>query len=379
MEPRVAPESEVFVGAGSLDDLTAEPGPPSAPAPGEPLEHSGLEDLRARIEQTKAAVREALERPFAGEEPAEAVSAAGETPPPISEVPVDVNEIGVAADQAFADEPFTAAPLAAAPPVEEPLAEAPLAAGQPAAVAPWVIVEPAPAAVEPPLAEPVAVVEPLREASVGAEERGAEDPKLAETPLTAPSPEAVPVEQSDEVLAPPAADVAPPAPPPSPAQGAGVWVVPEPAPPSAASEPAAPEPAVAAPAEDETADLGPALRAVVTEEPAQAAYEAAPEAAAPAVPSAGLDAAVAEAFTFDEDAEEPLERPVVDQAEMRRRIEETRARLKAKAFDAMTSGESALLAREPGEAKAPAGEPADVQLDEEVREVIDRSLTQEDF
>jgi hypothetical protein len=135
----------------------------------------------------------------------------------------------------------------------------------------------------------------------------------------------------------------------------------------------------AAPSEDETADLGPTLRAVVSDEPTESLPQAAVEAEAPAAPAGGLDAAVAEAFSFDDSAEEPLERPVVDQAEMRRRIEETRARLKAKAFDAMTSGESALLAREPGEAKPAADQTADVQLDEEVREVIDRSLSQEDF
>ena len=46
---------------------------------------------------------------------------------------------------------------------------------------------------------------------------------------------------------------------------------------------------------------------------------------------------------------------------MRRRIEETRARLKAKAFDAMMSGEAALLARDSGEKPVPRD--ADVPVD----------------
>ena len=41
---------------------------------------------------------------------------------------------------------------------------------------------------------------------------------------------------------------------------------------------------------------------------------------------------------------------------MRRRIEETRARLKAKAFDAMMSGEAALLSRDSGEKPVPSAD-----------------------
>ena len=67
----------------------------------------------------------------------------------------------------------------------------------------------------------------------------------------------------------------------------------------------------------------------------------------------------------------------LDQAEMRRRIEETRARLKAKAFDAMMSGEAALLSRDSGERAVPGGE--DHVLDEETDTVIDESLSQEEY
>ena len=62
---------------------------------------------------------------------------------------------------------------------------------------------------------------------------------------------------------------------------------------------------------------------------------------------------------------------------MRRRIEETRARLKAKAFDAMMSGEAALLSRGSGEKPVPSTD--DQGLDEETDSVIDESLSQEDY
>ena len=68
----------------------------------------------------------------------------------------------------------------------------------------------------------------------------------------------------------------------------------------------------------------------------------------------------------------------IDQAEMRRRIEETRARLKAKAFDAMMSGEAALLSRDSGEKPVPTAEDA-VELDAETDTAIDESLSQEDY
>ena len=82
-------------------------------------------------------------------------------------------------------------------------------------------------------------------------------------------------------------------------------------------------------------------------------------------------------------AEEPADEPEpareggsIDQAEMRRRIEETRARLKAKAFDAMMSGESALLRNDSGEKPVPRGEGAD--LEPEIDSSINESLSQSD-
>jgi len=66
----------------------------------------------------------------------------------------------------------------------------------------------------------------------------------------------------------------------------------------------------------------------------------------------------------------------IDQAEMRRRIEETRARLKAKAFDAMMKGESALLAHDSGEKPVPRGE--NLPVDHDVASSLEESLSPED-
>jgi hypothetical protein len=76
-------------------------------------------------------------------------------------------------------------------------------------------------------------------------------------------------------------------------------------------------------------------------------------------------------------AASPREGGGIDQAEMRRRIEETRARLKAKAFDAMMSGEAALLSRDSGEKPVPSAD--DVKIDEETDTAIDESLSQEEY
>lgn len=75
----------------------------------------------------------------------------------------------------------------------------------------------------------------------------------------------------------------------------------------------------------------------------------------------------------------PAEPQGFDYEEMRRRIEQTRSRLKAKAFDAMMSGETALLARDPSQA-AMAGDTVggSLALDAEVDETIENSLSEED-
>ncbi len=100
----------------------------------------------------------------------------------------------------------------------------------------------------------------------------------------------------------------------------------------------------------------PAAEEAVVEPPAPVATEAPPEEPA---------------------TETAREGGAIDQAEMRRRIEETRARLKAKAFDAMMSGEAALLARDSGDVPVPTSE--EHGLDAETDSVIDESLSQEDY
>lgn len=74
----------------------------------------------------------------------------------------------------------------------------------------------------------------------------------------------------------------------------------------------------------------------------------------------------------------PLAKPEptrLDRDEMKKRIDETRARLKAKAFDAMVSGET-FVTPETGE-PIKAEEP-DVEIDEETGNQINRSLKEED-
>ncbi|MBI5869849.1 MAG: hypothetical protein HZB44_02660 [Actinobacteria bacterium] len=66
----------------------------------------------------------------------------------------------------------------------------------------------------------------------------------------------------------------------------------------------------------------------------------------------------------------------IDRDEMRRRIDETRARLKAKAFDALVSGET-FIEPEP-EAGREKHEAAGVEIDSEIEEQIDRSLKEEE-
>lgn len=66
----------------------------------------------------------------------------------------------------------------------------------------------------------------------------------------------------------------------------------------------------------------------------------------------------------------------VDYEAMRSRIEETRGRLKAKAFDAMMTGESALLGRDPEDAGTKL--PAPSEVDGEIVQTIDDTLREEE-
>jgi diguanylate cyclase (GGDEF)-like protein len=83
-------------------------------------------------------------------------------------------------------------------------------------------------------------------------------------------------------------------------------------------------------------------------------------------------------------AEEPAPTKVVmrddgaiDQAEMRSRIEETRTRLKVKAFDAMIRGQVALLGRDGGETPGPAAE--EPVLDGDLEGMVDGAFSEQDY
>lgn len=91
-----------------------------------------------------------------------------------------------------------------------------------------------------------------------------------------------------------------------------------------------------------------------------------PEAAAPAEEQA------AEALIPPQDGESGF-----DYDEMRRRIEETRQRLKSKAFDAMMSGETSLLARDQDGKVVP--DAPKVSLDRDVDQTIESGLAEEDL
>ncbi len=239
------------------------------------------EDLRVRIEETRAAVESDIAHPFAPvvgeavvEEPIVEEPVVEAVEEPVAEV---VEEpVAEVAEEPVVEEPVVEEPVVEEPVVEEPVAEEPV--------------------VEEPVVEEPVVEEPVVEEPV-VEEPVAEEPVVEE-----------------------------------PGRGA---VVEEPV----VEEPVAEEPVV----EEPVAEV---VEEPVVEEPV---------------------------------VEEPVAREgePIDQAEMRRRIEETRARLKAKAFDAMMSGESALLSRDSGEKPVPKGD--EVKLDGELESSIDESLSQEEY
>ena len=115
------------------------------------------------------------------------------------------------------------------------------------------------------------------------------------------------------------------------------------------------------------AEPEPGLRAEAFAEPEPVAEAAAAEGPAPVVEATPVEEAPSASREGSGN---------IDQAAMRRRIEETRARLKAKAFDAMMSGEAALLSRDSGEKPVPTAD--DIKLDDDVESTIDESLSQED-
>jgi hypothetical protein len=74
--------------------------------------------------------------------------------------------------------------------------------------------------------------------------------------------------------------------------------------------------------------------------------------------------------------EEVIASKPVDYESVKSRIELTRSRLKAKAFDAMMTGESALLSWEPAGASKP--QPATPAIDSEIDQTIETSLSEQD-
>ena len=122
---------------------------------------------------------------------------------------------------------------------------------------------------------------------------------------------------------------------------------------AAVDEPEAPAPAAAAPSPFRPAASAPAIGEAMETSPV-VPPAAVPVAAAPADPSAN---------GADYDA-------------MKARIELTRSRLKAKAFDAMMAGESALLGRDEEEIATAAKRT--VTFDSEIEQTVDNTLREED-
>jgi hypothetical protein len=67
----------------------------------------------------------------------------------------------------------------------------------------------------------------------------------------------------------------------------------------------------------------------------------------------------------------------IDQAEMRSRIEETRTRLKVKAFDAMIRGGTALLSQDGGATPGPPS--GDLGLDRDLEGMVDGAFSEQDY
>ncbi len=352
------------------------------------------DDLKARIDETRAAVESEIAQPFGSVEEAAEEAAAADVAEAAEAAVTEAAVADVIAEQAVA-EALVAEAVAEEAAVEAVAAEAVAEEAARDAVAAEIVAEEA--YVEAVVTEAVAeeaVVEAMVEDAVA--EQPAVDDAVAEQPAVEEAvAEAVveePVAEQSAVEPPVLEEPTPSAPPAWDVAHEGDAVV-EAAPvvdessaverppaavelpvaedlPEAVEEPVLEQGVVVAEsplAEEEP----PTAEAVGEERPGLVADIAAPVSAAVPV--------VEPAPAAEPVAEEPTARAggSIDQAEMRRRIEETRARLKAKAFDAMMSGEAALLSRDSGETTVPSGE--DVKLDAETDSTIDESLSQEDY
>jgi nicotinate-nucleotide--dimethylbenzimidazole phosphoribosyltransferase len=316
---------------------------------------SRVDDLKSRIEETRRRIRHELEQPFdtavtsAPPERDWAFSTA--LPPPVGETVLAEAAATRIAPEAVAPEPVAVEPPAVEPALVEPIAVEPVALGpvtMETVTVEAVDVEAVPVetialeevAVEPVAIEPVAVeeiaVEPVlpEPVAVGPAtvETIAVEPAVAEPVVVEPvTVEAAPVE---------AAPVSP-----------------------AAVEPITVEPAVAGPVAIEPVPAEP----VAAEQVMVAADRA--EAIAESM------VVTAETAGEEADLETGLDQPV-DYDSMKDRIETTRSRLKAKAFDAMMTGESALLGRDLGGAER--SHPKMPGVDSDIDQTIETSLREEE-
>ena len=397
-EPEPVAEAEPVV----VPEPVAETEPVFVPEPvaeAEPEPVAPDEDLRARIEETKADVVREIQKPFqVAEEPTAAPALEPVTeaepvfvPEPVAETetepvaePEPVAEAEPAPDHATLEANLGFAGASSA--LEESGERSADFAGEsPGAVdIPTLMSDDSASQVDaPPADAPAVTLVPDLQAPVGdvqaapSHDAWSADPVPAsfEPELAEESPaESAPVVEPVVAAAPevPATSEAPVAVGP-----ADLAVVPAEAEPVVAEAPVVlVEPVVAAapevPATSEApVAVGPADLAVV---PAEAEPVVPAEPVVDETPVA-VEPLVADASAPEEPADEAPQGNI-DQAEMRRRIEETRARLKAKAFDAMMSGEAALLARDSGEKPVPRGD--GVPVDHDVAETLDESLSQDD-
>jgi hypothetical protein len=318
-----------------------------APAADETSMPADLGDLRRRIAAAREALGSAVAQP-ARKEPTgewfgapETIAAEPAVEPPAPEEPV--------AEEPVAEEPAAEEPDAeelvveeAAP--EQPVVEEPAVEGFMASEVVEVELEAEPPAPEEPLVEEPAVEER------GPEESSAEEPAAEEPVLEEPAGQWFAASEETMLEEPPLE----------------MFLVKEPTGEEPPPMPVAEEP----PAEPRAPYEPPvAEQRLVVEEVPPAEGSPADEAVAEAAPSSDSTAAPAETAP-------PAREGAIDPAEMRRRIEETRARLNAKAFDAMMSGEAALLSRDSGEESVP--READVGVGDDVAQTIEEGLSEDD-
>jgi hypothetical protein len=280
---------------------------------------SRVDDLKSRIEETRRRIRHELEQPFDISTPARPLERDWTTAPAVPMVA----------------RPAPTSPLVMQPSVMEPLAvealplesfEVETLPIEPTIMEP-VTVEPV--VVEPAVAEPVAVEPAMAEPMVA-------EPVATETLSTEPVEVELAVVESVEVEL---VTIEP--------------VMAEPESPVLAAEPAATKP--------------------LAEEPVKAEPVAA-EREAPVVAGLPVDLEV-ETSVGEVDIESGLDEPV-DYDSMKNRIESTRSRLKAKAFDAMMTGETALLGRDLDGVSHALGKVSGV--DNDIDETIETSLREEE-